>query len=153
MSSIYNPSTRINLNPPPVASLYGTGTLGALKIKDGLFVGDEFAAQDLEFVVANKANFIINCAARQIPNHWEPIGVKYLNFFWSDADSQVLFEGRDDRVKQLFQFIEQASQRGESVLVHSVRGQNRCICVVAAYMMKKYSWSLDKTLELSLIHI
>lgn len=40
------------------------GIIGAIKIKDGLFVGDEFAAQDLEFVVANKVTRIINCAAR-----------------------------------------------------------------------------------------
>ena len=38
--------------------------LGAVKIKDGLFVGDEFAAQDLEFVVANKVTHVINCAAK-----------------------------------------------------------------------------------------
>ncbi len=29
--------------------------VGAIKIKDGLFIGDEVAAQDLEFIVANKA--------------------------------------------------------------------------------------------------
>ena len=38
--------------------------VGAIKVKDGLFVGDEFAAQDLEFVVANKVSNIINCAGR-----------------------------------------------------------------------------------------
>jgi hypothetical protein len=34
--------------------------IGAIKIKDGLFIGDEMAAQDLEFVVANKVTRIIN---------------------------------------------------------------------------------------------
>lgn len=38
--------------------------IGAIKIKDGLFIGDEFAAQDLEFVVANKVSRIINCAGK-----------------------------------------------------------------------------------------
>jgi hypothetical protein len=38
--------------------------IGAIKIKDGLFIGDEFAAQDLEFVVTNKVTHIINCAKR-----------------------------------------------------------------------------------------
>jgi protein-tyrosine phosphatase len=33
------------------------------------------------------------------------------------------------------------------VLVHSVRGQSRCVVVVASYLMKKYKWSLYKTLE------
>ena len=38
--------------------------IGAIKIRDGLFIGDEFAAQDLEFVVANKVSRIINCAGK-----------------------------------------------------------------------------------------
>lgn len=35
----------------------------------------------------------------------------------------------------------------ESVLVHSVRGQSRASCVIASFMMRKYRWSLLKTLE------
>ena len=71
--------------------------IGAIKIKDGLFIGDEFAAQvskrglihfgviqDLEFVMANKVSHVINCSGRQIPNHWEAIGVVYLKFNWLD---------------------------------------------------------------------
>ena len=39
-------------------------TMGAIKIKDGLFIGDEFAAQDLEFIISNKVTNIINVAGR-----------------------------------------------------------------------------------------
>jgi hypothetical protein len=38
--------------------------IGAIKIKDGLFIGDEFASKDLEFVVSNKVTHIINCAGK-----------------------------------------------------------------------------------------
>lgn len=48
-----------------------------------------FVDQDLEFVVANKVTHIINCAGKQVQNHWEPIGVAYLTFFWLDQDNQV----------------------------------------------------------------
>ena len=58
--------------------------IGALKVKDGLFIGDEFSAQDLEFVVANKVTHIVNCASTQVANHWEAIGVIYLTFYWLD---------------------------------------------------------------------
>lgn len=34
--------------------------IGAIKIKDGLFIGDQMAAQDLEFIVANKVTRVIN---------------------------------------------------------------------------------------------
>jgi hypothetical protein len=34
--------------------------ISAIKIKDGLFIGYEFSAQDLEFVMANKVTHAIN---------------------------------------------------------------------------------------------
>jgi len=40
--------------------------IGAIKIKDGLFIGDEFAAQDLDFIQMNKVSRIINCSGKQI---------------------------------------------------------------------------------------
>ncbi len=40
-------------------------------------------------MVANKVTHAINCAGRQVPNHWEPIGVKYLTYFWLDQETQV----------------------------------------------------------------
>lgn len=69
--------------------------IGAIKIKDGLFIGDEFAAQDLEFVVANKVSRVVNCAGKQVPNHWEAIGVVYLTFGWLDEENQILFDLKD----------------------------------------------------------
>lgn len=33
------------------------------------------------------------------------------------------------------------------MLVHSVRGQSRATCALAAFIMKRYRWSLLKTLE------
>ena len=66
--------------------------IGAIKIRDGLFLGDQFAAQDLEFVVTNKVTKIINCAGKQIPNHWESIGIAYLTFPWFDNETQVFHD-------------------------------------------------------------
>jgi len=48
---------------------------------------------------------------------------------------------------ELFDFIQEALRESESVLIHSVRGQSRSCCVLIAFMMKKYSWSLRKTME------
>ena len=124
--------------------------IGAIKIKDGLFIGDEFAAQDLEFVMANKVTHVINCAGRQVPNHWESIGVAYLKFNWLDQENQVLFNDHkqgDTITSQIFDFIEDAMKKTESVLVHSVRGQSRSASVLAVFLMRKYRWSLLKTLE------
>jgi len=121
--------------------------IGAIKIKDGLFIGDEFAAFDAEFVVANKVSHIINCAGKQIPNQWENNGIKYLTFFWLDQENQMLFDREDKTTKNIYDFIESAGKKSESVLVHSVRGQSRAASVLAVYFMRKYRWSMIKTLE------
>lgn len=107
--------------------------------------------------MANKVTHVINCAGKQIPNHWEPIGVSYLTFFWLDQDNQVaiylltflqiVLDVKDEAATAIFDFIEEAHQATESVLVHSVRGQSRATCALAAYIMKRYRWSLLKTLE------
>lgn len=121
--------------------------IGAIKIKDGLFIGDSFAAQDQEFVVANKVTHIINCAGKQVPNHWEGRGVVYLTFQWLDLENQIIFDQKDTTTKAIYDFIENAIKKYESVLVHSVRGQSRSSSVLAAYFMRKYRWSMLKTLE------
>lgn len=47
----------------------------------------------------------------------------------------------------MFEFIEGALEKTESVLVSSVKGQSRASVVIAVYLMRKYRWSLLKTLE------
>lgn len=131
--------------PPPLP--LDKDMIGAIKIKDALFIGDELAAQDLEFVVNNKVTHVINCSGRQIANHWEPIGVAYLTFYWLDLDNQVLFDKNDKITTEILNFIEEAHANGESVLVHSNRGQSRASAVLAVYFMQKYRWTLFKTLE------
>ena len=68
--------------------------VGAIKIKDGLFMGDEFSAQDLEFVIANKVTHVINTASKTVTNHWEAIGIIYLCYDWEDNESQVFTQYR-----------------------------------------------------------
>lgn len=48
---------------------------------------------------------------------------------------------------EIYEFIEETLEKSESVLVHSVRGQSRASAVIAIYLMKKYRWTLLKTLE------
>ncbi|CAD8118164.1 unnamed protein product [Paramecium sonneborni] len=119
--------------------------IGAIKVKDGLFIGDELASKDLEFIIQNKVTRIVNCAAKQLLCVFENYGVSYLKFNWLENDQQILFP--NDTVNEIYQFIEQAHKNGESVLIHSVRGQSRSCCALAAYFMRKYKWKLYKTLE------
>ncbi|CAD8109745.1 unnamed protein product [Paramecium sonneborni] len=121
--------------------------VGAIKIKDGLFIGDEYASQDREFIINNKVTHIINCSGTEVQNKWINMNIKYLTFNWLEQDNEVLFDEKNENVNKIYAFIEECFQQGESTLVHSVRGQSRSCCVLAAYFMKKYSWTLYKTLE------
>ena len=59
----------------------------------------------------------------------------------------MLLDPRDEAANAIFEFIEEALEATESVLVHSVRGQSRATCTLAAYIMRKYKWTLLKALE------
>lgn len=60
---------------------------------------------------------------------------------------QVLFDGRLELVDKIYRFIQAASLKGESVLVYSFKGLSRAGCVLSAYFMRKYKWTLHKALE------
>ncbi|CAI2382304.1 unnamed protein product [Moneuplotes crassus] len=126
----------------------GTFTIvGAVKIIDGLFLGDEFAAQDLEFLISNKVNNVINCCGGQIDNLWVNIGINYLTFNWSQECVETILDPNDVVMQQIYPYIEECVSNSESILVHSVTGMNRSVLVISAYLMKKYHWSLKKSLE------
>ena len=78
---------------------------------------------------------------------WEHIGIAYLTFNWLDQENQILFDTQNQVTDQIFNFIDSAGEMSQSVLVHSVRGQSRSSCVLATYLMRKYNWSMIKTLE------
>ena len=64
-------------------------TFGAVKVMDGLFLGNEYGAVDLEFILTNKITHFVNCSPRQISNQWESIGLQYFCVNWNDSEEQV----------------------------------------------------------------
>ena len=64
-----------------------------------------------------------------------------------DDDTQILFDSENVITEKIFDFVEEALQNGESCLVHSVWAQGRSAVALAAFFMRKYKWSLYKTLE------
>ena len=107
--------------------------------------------------MTNKVTHVINCAGRQIPNHWEPIAVRYLTYYWMDQEHQVscrlnqtILDVSDKVARETFNFIDNAISKGDSVLVHSVNGLNRAGTIITAFLMRKYRWSLQKTVQFML---
>jgi len=118
----------------------------AAKLKDGLFLGDAEAAQDIDFLAANKILKIINCSGRQAPNLYEAAGVRYLTYYWPQAGNCIIFDESNAVLDEIYSFIEESLAAGLSVLVHSTDGVSRACFCAAIYFMLKYRWTLPKTL-------
>ncbi|CAD8101044.1 unnamed protein product [Paramecium primaurelia] len=114
----------------------------AFKIMDGLFVGNSRAPLERDFLLMNKINNIINCAASELT--YNGIG-NCLCFNWRDSDEQIIVT--IENIEKINEFIETAINNGEGVLFFSLRGQSRALTALTAYLMYKFSWSLYKTLQ------
>lgn len=116
------------------------------KVKDGLFVGDQEAAHDLEFLMEQKVARVVNCSGYSVTNRWATMGISYLTFKWMDNETQVLLDESDAVVDEIYRFVEEALDRAEGVLVHSARGKGRSCCVLCAYLMRRYRWGKEKAM-------
>lgn len=121
--------------------------INANKIIDGLFIGNQDSAQDLEFLLSIKCKYVINCAGSSVPNIFARFGIRYLTFRWFDSRNCTIFDAHAKIVHQIHRFIENAHKRGNTVLIHSVHGNNRSCLACAAYLMFKFQWSVQKCLE------
>ena len=126
---------------------YITEVLNISKIKEGFYIGDKVAAISIEVVVQFKLTHMINASGNQVINQWETIGLKYLTLNWEESPNQTLFDQKDEIADKILFFIEDSFINGEGILAHSFKGQNRVCIVVLIYLMKKYKWSLKKSME------
>ena len=124
-----------------------TEILNISKIKEGFYIGDRISAISLDVIIQFKITHMINATGNQITNQWEAIGISYLTLNWSETPNQILFDPKDEIANRIVEFIDNSYNVGEGVLAHSFRGCNRVCIVVIIYLMKKYRWSLKKSLE------
>ncbi|PFH34130.1 dual specificity phosphatase, catalytic domain-containing protein [Besnoitia besnoiti] len=121
------------------------------KVKDGLFIGNQFVAGDRDFLAANKITHVINCSCLDTSNFFAAdadLQISYLSLPWPEQGTLHRLLGADGLLsKEIFNFIETSQALCEGCLVHSVRGHSRAATVLLAYLMQKYSWSLSKAKE------
>ena len=125
-----------------------TEVLNIAKIKEGFYVGDKISAISIDVIIQFKITHMINATGNQIMNQWESIGISYLTLNWSESPSQILFDSKDEIANRIVEFVDGSLLgKGEGLLAHSFKGQNRVCIVVLIYLMKKYKWSLNKSLQ------
>lgn len=126
---------------------YGSDIINISKIKDSFFIGDKISGTNLDVLIQFKISHILNTSGTEILNYFESIGVQYLTLNWVESPSQILLDSNEEIVDKILRFISEALSRGEGLLIMSVKGKNRCCVVVVVYLMKKYSWSVDKCIQ------
>ena len=125
-----------------------TEVLNIAKIKEGFYVGDKISAISIDVIIQFKITHMINATGNQIMNQWESIGISYLTLNWSETPSQILFDSKDEIANRIVEFVDGSLLgKGEGLLAHSFKGQNRVCIVVLIYLMKKYKWSLNKSMQ------
>jgi protein-tyrosine phosphatase len=126
---------------------YGSEIINISKIKDSFFIGDKVSGTNLDVLIQFKITHIINASGNQIMNLYESIGFKYFTLFWSESPTQNLFTPNDEIVDKILLFIRESYLKGEGLLIHSVKGKDRCCIVAIIYLMKKYYWSVNKCID------
>ena len=144
-------------------------TKGAIQIADGLFVGDQQSSRDAQFIRGNQIVKIINTCNSNITNIFdqaesenEPVQafikkkglsfqklfgqIKYLNYDWQDNVIPDQFESEKLR-QEIFDFVDSALRVYRSVLIISETNQQRSIMASVLFMMMKFNWNVQKTLE------
>ena len=117
------------------------------KITEGFFLGDRITATIDDVIDKFKISHIVNAAGMEIHNEFDTTTMQYLTLNWNETPKQSLFNSKDEIASKIVVFIDKGIKKGEGVLVHSVKGQNRACVVVLIYCMKKYGWSLRKSID------
>ncbi|XP_054612033.1 uncharacterized protein si:dkey-175m17.7 [Dunckerocampus dactyliophorus] len=96
-----------------------------------LFLGNERDAQDLDLLLRLNIGYVVNVTTH-LPLYHVKSGLRYKRLPATDNSKQNLRQ----YFEEVFEFIEEAYQSGQGVLVHCQAGVSRSATIVIAYLMK-----------------
>ncbi|KAG7517022.1 dual specificity phosphatase 10-like [Solea senegalensis] len=96
-----------------------------------LYLGNERDAQDLDLLLRLNIGYVVNVTTH-LPLYHVNSGLRYKRLPATDNSKQNLRQ----YFEEVFEFIEEAYQSGQGVLVHCQAGVSRSATVVIAYLMK-----------------
>ncbi|XP_048853928.1 uncharacterized protein si:dkey-175m17.7 isoform X2 [Brienomyrus brachyistius] len=97
-----------------------------------LFLGNERDGQDLDLLLRLHIGFVVNVTTHLPLYHLDTGLIHYKRLPATDNSKQNLRQ----YFEEVFEFIEEAHQRGRGVLVHCQAGVSRSATIVIAYLMK-----------------
>ncbi|XP_029304407.1 uncharacterized protein LOC115019153 [Cottoperca gobio] len=96
-----------------------------------LFLGNERDAQDLDLLLRLNIGYVVNVTTH-LPLYHVNSGLRYKRLPATDNSKQNLRQ----YFEEVFEFIEEAYQSGQGVLVHCQAGVSRSATIAIAYLMK-----------------
>ncbi|KAL4630550.1 dual specificity protein phosphatase 10 [Arapaima gigas] len=100
-----------------------------------LYLGNEHDAQDLELMQRLNIGYILNVTTHLPLYHYEKGLFNYKRLPATDSNKQNLRQ----YFEEAFEFIEEAHQAGQGLLIHCQAGVSRSATIVIAYLMK-HTW-------------
>jgi len=122
-------------------------TKGYHKILPNLYLGNIESAENKKFIKEKKIKVIINCTT-SIPNYFQfDKDFSDLEYFRIPVDDSLLDEDIELMAQSLSQYVKiinNALLQNKPVLVHCYAGRQRSACLIAAYLIYKYDYSIDQ---------
>jgi protein-tyrosine phosphatase len=114
----------------------------AHEILDGLWLGDQSAALDYEWLRHHHIEAIVNCTVN-VPNIFDAT-LQYAKLhIWDSLAADIL-----GHFESTHEFIATALKEKRRVLVHCASGRSRSATIVLAYMMQSKGLSLQQAITL-----
>lgn len=122
-------------------------TTGYNEILPNLYLGNINSAENKRFIKEKKIKVIINCT-KSIPNYFQfDKDFPDLEYFRIPVDDSLLDEDIESMALYLPQYVKiinTALLQNKPILVHCYAGRQRSACLIAAYLIYKYDYSIDQ---------
>ena len=120
-------------------------SFGGIHVLQWLFISDRHCYEDAEFLKLNKINFVFPiCPEYEIDYRKD---ISYFKIQWQKDDPDFIFKLQHSMMDNFEAILNEIHANNCSALVFSDQGQNRTICMIVLYLLRRYKWSFYKCLK------
>lgn len=111
-----------------------------------LFLGNISSSLDKKFIKKNNIEVIFNCT-NTLKNEFENSNIIYHRIPVDDSLEEYDIELMKDYLPNYVKLIDKYLSENKAILVHCYAGRQRSAILIAAYLLYKYNYSIEKAYE------